>query len=155
MARVQIELPARFSFATELDIRFNHINAGGHLDNAILLMFVSEARVRFFRSLGYDESAVEGLAIVVADAAVQYRSEGLYGEIMVIEMMADDFNKYGCDLRYRIGEKTTGREVARGKTGIVFIDPATRSIAPLPEPFRDRVLAHEAQVSGAARTPRG
>lgn len=153
MARVSLDLPARFSFATELDIHFNHINAGGHLDNAILLMFVSEARVRFFRSLGYDESAVEGLATVVADAAVQYRSEGLYGETMVVEMMADDFNKYGFDLRYRISEKTMGREVARGKSGIVFIDPATRKIAPLPGPFRDRVLAREARASEIVQTP--
>lgn len=139
MPRIQLELPARFAFATELDIHFNHINAGGHLDNAILLMFVSEARVRFFRSLGYAESAVEGLATVVADAAVQYRSEGMYGETLVISMLADDLNKYGFDLRYLIAEKRSGREVARGKTGIVFIDPVGRGIAPMPAAFRARL----------------
>lgn len=141
MARVRLDVPARFSFSTALDIHFNHINAGGHLDNAILLMFVSEARVRFFRQLGYAEDAVEGHAIVVADAAVQYLSEGLYGETLVIEMVADDLNKYGFDLRYRISEQKTGREVARGKTGIVFIDPQARRIAPMPAPFRTRLAA--------------
>lgn len=141
MARVQLEVPARFSFSTALEIHFNHINAGGHLDNAILLMFVSEARVRFFRRLGYAEHAVEHLSIVVADAAVQYLSEGFHGETVVIEMVADDLNKYGFDLRYRISEQKTAREVARGKSGIVFIDPQTRRIAPMPAAFRDKLLA--------------
>jgi len=139
MARVRLDVPARFSFSTALEIHFNHINAGGHLDNAILLMFVSEARVRFFQQLGYAEHAVEDLSIVVADAAVQYLSEGFHGEMLVIEMVADDLNKYGFDLRYRISEQKTGREVARGKSGIVFIDPASRRIAPMPAVFRARL----------------
>lgn len=140
MARVRLEVPARFSFSTALEIHFNHINAGGHLDNAILLMFVSEARVRFFQQLGYAEHAVEDLSIVVADAAVQYLSEGFHGETLVIDMVADDLNKYGFDLRYRISERKTGREVARGKSGIVFIDPASRRIAPMPAAFRARLV---------------
>ena len=139
MARVRLDVPARFSFSTALDIHFNHINAGGHLDNAILLMFVSEARVRFFQQLGYVEHAVEDLSIVVADAAVQYLSEGFHGETLVIEMVADDLNQYGFDLRYRISERKTGREVARGKSGIVFIDPVSRRIAPMPAVFRARL----------------
>jgi acyl-CoA thioester hydrolase len=95
--------------------------------------------VRFFQQLGYAEHAVEDLSIVVADAAVQYLSEGFHGETLVIEMVADDLNKYGFDLRYRISERKTGREVARGKSGIVFIDPASRRIAPMPTAFRARL----------------
>jgi 4-hydroxybenzoyl-CoA thioesterase len=60
-----------------------------------LLTLVSEALVRFFKSFGYTELNVEGVGIIAADAAVQYRSEAFYGETMVIEMTADDFSKYG------------------------------------------------------------
>ena len=49
MARIQIELPERFIFSTEISIYINHINYGHHLDNAALLMLVSEGRVRFFK----------------------------------------------------------------------------------------------------------
>lgn len=139
MARIKIELPERFIFSTELPIYINHINFGGHLDNALLLTLVSEARARFFQSLGYTELDVEGGGIIAADAAVQYKSEAFHGETMVLEMAADDFNKYGCDLVWRMSDKATGREVARGKTGIVFFDYEQRKVRSVPEAFKAKV----------------
>ena len=136
MPRIKIDLPARFPFSTEVQIYLSHINEAAHLDNAQLLTLVSEARQRFFQSLGYTQTQVEDVGIVVADAAVQYLSEAFHGETLVIEMTADDFSKYGCDLVYCIRERDSGREVARGKTGIVFFDYAARKVAPVPQAFR-------------------
>ena len=138
LARIQIDLPDRFSFATPITIYINHINYGNHLDNAALLALVSEARVRFLKSLGYSELDVEGYGIIVADAAVQYRSEAFHGEVLVFEMTAHDFNKYGCDLVYRVSEQAGGREVARGKTGIMFFDYTTKRPVAVPPAFRAR-----------------
>lgn len=140
MARIQIVLPESFAFSTELPLYISHINYGGHLDNALLLTVVSEARVRFFKSLGYSELDVEGVGIVISDAALQYKSEAFHGETMVVEMAAADFGKYGCDLLWRMSDKTSGREVARGKTGIVFLDYATRKIAPVPQGFLEKLV---------------
>jgi len=141
MPRVHINLPESLPFTTELSIYVSHINEAGHLDNAQLLTLVSEARQRFFRSMQYTQVDVEGLGIVVADAAIQYQSEAFHGETLVIEMGATDFSKYGCDLAYRIRDKTSARDVARGKTGIVFFDYSARKIARVPELFLQRVTA--------------
>lgn len=135
MPRIQIDLPARFIFSTDLPIYIGHINYGHHLDNALLLTLVSEARVRFFKSLGYTELDIEGVGIVVADAAVQYRSEAFHGETLRAEMTPSDFNKYGCDLMWRLSDVASGREVARGKTGILFMDYAQRKPAGVPAGF--------------------
>ena len=136
MARIQIELPEHLPFSTGITLYGSHRNYGGHLDNALLLTVVSEARVRFFKSLGYTELNVEGVGIIVADAALQYCSEAFHGEVMVVRMGAADFGSKGCDLMWCMTERTSGREVARGKTGIVFFDYATRKTAPVPEAFR-------------------
>ena len=136
MARIQIEIPQQFPFSTELPLYLSHMNYGGHLDNALLLTVVSETRVRFFQFLGYTEMNVDGVGILVADAAVHYRSEAFHGEVMVVRMAAVEFGKYGCDLVWCMNEKSSGREVARGKTGIVFYDYAARKIAAVPEKFR-------------------
>lgn len=141
MPRIIIDLPPAFAFSTELRIYVSHINDAGHVDNAQLLTLVSEARQRFFQSLGYTQSDVEGVGIVVADAALQYLSEAFHGETLVIEMAAHEFNKYGCDLAYRIRDKASGRDIARGKTGIVFFDYARRKIAAVPPAFRDKSAA--------------
>lgn len=139
MPRIKIELPDKFSFTTEIPIYINHINYGNHLDNSALISLVSEARVRFFKAFGYTELNVEGVGIVVADAAVQYKSEAFHGEIMLFEMAADDFNKYGCDLVWRMSDKASGREVARGKTGIMFFDYVERKAALVPPAFVRKV----------------
>jgi acyl-CoA thioester hydrolase len=138
MPRIQIDLPERFAFSTEITLYLGHMNYAGHLDNALLLAVVSEARLRFFKSLGYTELDVEGLGIVVADVAVQYRSEAFHGEVMVVRMTASDFGSKGCDLLWCLAEKSTQREVARGKTGIVFFDYSARKVASVPENFRTR-----------------
>jgi 4-hydroxybenzoyl-CoA thioesterase len=135
MARISIDLPARFTFATEIPIYINHINYGNHLDNSALLSLISEARVRFFKSMNYSELDVEGCGIIVADAAVQYKSEAFHGDVLVIQMTANDFNKYGCDLVWQITDQATGREVARGKHGIMFFDYGVRKPAQLPPAF--------------------
>jgi len=137
MARIQFELPADFRFATDIQIYISHVNQGGHLDNAQLLTLVSEARVRFFKSLGYRESSVAGYSLVVGDIVAQYKSEGYHGETMRVSMTPDDFNKYGFDLVFRMNDVASGREVARGKIGIVFIDRPSRQVAPIPPAILD------------------
>lgn len=141
MARIKIEVPESLPFSTEIELYIGHMNHGNHLDNARMLSLVSEARVRWLKSMGYRELDVEGLGIIVSDAALQYLSEAFHGETMVVEMGADDFNKYGCDVVWRMRDKDSGRDVARGKTGIVFFDYAARKIAPTPEGFRGRFPA--------------
>lgn len=135
MARIVFELPAQFSFETEMQIYISHVNQGGHLDNAQLLTLVSEARVRFFQSLGYRESGVEGCVIVVGDVVAQYKSEGFHGETLRVQMVPSDFNKYGFDLVFFMIERSSGREVARGKVGVVFVDTINRTVARIPPAF--------------------
>ena len=122
----------------------SHVNQGGHLDNAQLLSLASEARVRFFRSLGYPEADVAGLSTVVADIVAQYKSEAFHGETLIVEMAPQDFNRYGFDLVFRMTEKTQGREIARGKIGIVFIDRASRRPASIPESVLNPLLQRAA-----------
>jgi acyl-CoA thioesterase FadM len=139
MPRIQLTPAQRYPFATEIQIYISHVNQGGHLDNAQLLTLVSEARVRFFKWLGYFESGVEGALIVVGDIVAQYKSEGFHGETMYVEMATTDFSKYGFDLQFRMTEKDTHREVALGKIGIVFITRDDRKVTRIPPVFMAKV----------------
>ena len=139
MSRIQLSPALRYSFSTEIQIYISHVNQGGHLDNAQLLTLVSEARVRFFKSLGYYERGVEGALTVVGDIVAQYKSEGFHGETLCVEMLPTEFNKYGFDLQFRMSEKETHREVALGKIGIVFVTPQDRQVSLIPPVFLDKV----------------
>jgi acyl-CoA thioesterase FadM len=143
MARIQIQLPDRFIFSTQVQIYISHVNIGGHLDNAQLLTLVSEARTRFFVGLGYPDVDVDGCLYVVGDLVAQYKSEGFYGETLQIDMTPADINKYGFDLLFRMHEVNSGREIARGKTGIVFVSPQNKKVALIPQQFLQRLQPSE------------
>lgn len=136
MARVEIPLPERFPFSTELPIRVTDLNYGGHLGNDAVLSLVHEARVRFLASHGWKELDVAGAGIIMSDAAVVYRAEGFYGMVLRIEVAVDDLRTRSCDLVYRLTDVATGKEIARAKTGILFYDYAAKRVVSTPEPFR-------------------
>jgi len=139
MPRIKIELPEIFIFKTEIPIRITDINYGGHLGNDSLLSIIHEARVRFLNHLGYSESNVEGAGIIMIDAAVQYKSEGFYGDELLVEIAVNDFTGIGCDFVYRITNKNTSKEIALAKTGIVFFNYEKRKTAPVPILFKKKI----------------
>ena len=136
MARIKINLPDKFIFATKIPIRINDINYGGHLGNDSILSIVHEARVRFLKKFGYSELNVEGCGIIMSDSAIVYKSEGYYGDVLRIEVTIDGFSKFGCDFIYKISNKETNKEIARAKTGIVFFDYENKKMVEVPEKFK-------------------
>jgi len=139
MPRIKIEIPEKFIFKTEITIRITDINYGGHLGNDSLLSIIHEARVRFLNHLGYSESNVNGSGIIMIDSAIQYKSEGFYGEVLVIEVAVTEFTGIGCDFIYRIINKDSKREIAAAKTGIVFFDYEKRKTVPVPPEFKKNI----------------
>jgi acyl-CoA thioesterase FadM len=138
MARVKLQIPSNLPFHTEIPIRINDINYGGHLGNDAVLSIVHEARVRFLQNLGYTELDIEGTGIMMMDAVVAYISEGFYGDVLEVEVGVTDFQSASCDFVFRFTNKTTGKEVVRAKTGITFFNRQTRKISPVPDLFRKR-----------------
>lgn len=135
MSRIKIDLPDKFIFATEIPLRISDINYGGHLGNDSVLSIFQETRIRFLKKFGYSEINIEGSSIIMTDAAVHYKSQGYYGDILLVELTVDDFQKVGCDFYYRASNKTTGKIVAIGKTGIAFFNYESNKLTPVPEKF--------------------
>jgi len=133
MARIAVDLPERFLFQTQIAIRIDDVNYGGHLGNDAVLSLVHEARVRFLRSHGWSELDVGGgVGIAMVDAAIVYRAEGLHGMSLAVDVGAADVRTRGCDLVYRLTDRATGQEIARAKTGLVFLDPSSRKLVRMP-----------------------
>lgn len=136
MGRVKLELPDSFGFTTEVIVRIDDINYGGHLGNDSILSLVHEARVRFLKNVGFTEADIDGVGLIMTDAVIVYRSEGFYADVLKIEVAVSDLGKVGCDFVFKLSNKETGNEVARAKTGIVFFDYERRKTVEVPEKFR-------------------
>lgn len=141
MPRLQLDFPDETKFTCELTVRAADLNYGNHVGNDSILTLMQEARIQFYRSLGYrNELSFEGtIGHIVADAAVVYKSEAFLGDVLVIEVALTDFNKYGFDMFYRLRNEETGKDVAIGKTGIVFFDYEKRKVASIPAGFLEKI----------------
>ena len=118
-----------------MPVRVDDINYGGHLGNDAVLSLLQEARLRLLATHGFSEMDVDGVGMIMVDAAVEYKAEAFYGEMLRIEVGVNEFTSTGCDFVYRI-TKADGKEVARAKTGIAFFDYTRRKIVSVPEKFR-------------------
>jgi acyl-CoA thioester hydrolase len=143
MSRIQIDLPEKFLFTTELTVRASDLNYGNHVGHDTVLTLMQEARVNFYRTLGFkNELNFEGsIGQVIADVAVQYKSESFLADELIIKIGVSDFNKYGFDMFYLMENKSTGKEVARSKIGIVCFDYGTRKIASIPDVLKEKLTS--------------
>lgn len=136
MARIRIKLPERFEYAIEIPVRISDINFANHLGHEKILPLVHEVRVRFLNKHGYSELEIDGYGLIMADSAIVYQSEAFYGDILKIEIAANEFTKYGFDFVYKLTNKKTDEEVARAKTGFIFFDYEKREKAEVPQKFK-------------------
>ena len=135
MARIKLDLPERFVFATELPVRITDINYGQHLGNDAVLAFLHETRVRFLQSHGMSEVEVGGCGLIMTDAVIVYKAQAKQGDVLRCEIAAQDSGALGCDFVYRLTRVGDGVEIARAKTGTVCFDYARNRPVRAPEKF--------------------
>lgn len=135
MTRVHLNVPETFLFETELAIQVSDLNYGNHLANDKVLSLAHEARIRFLHHLGYTEMNVEGAGLIMADAAIQFISQGFHGDELILKIAVTDISRAGFALFTLIQHKHTQKELARVKTGLVFFDYTTQSVQKTPAGF--------------------
>ncbi len=134
MARIIINLPQKIFFTTEIAVRITDLNYGGHVGNDSVLSIIHEARVRFLKSIGFENEAQgpDGTGIIMGDAAIIYKGEIFYGDRLKIDIGAGDFTRVGFDLYYQFTSVESRKEVVRAKTGIICFDYHSRRIVTVP-----------------------
>ena len=136
MPRLKLDYPACPLFTTDIPIRITDINYGDHLAHDRLVSILHEVRVRFFRTFGFEEHDIEGRGILLVDLVVTYQREAFYGQTLRVDVAIGEAASRGCDLLYRVTDAGNDEAVALAKTGIVFIDRASRRVVPIPPAFR-------------------
>lgn len=133
MARVTIELPSEFRFSTNISIRITDINYGGHAGNDTILSLIHEARMQFLNSVGYTEMNCGGTGLIMTDAAIEFKKELFYGEVVSISVVVGNFSKISFELLYKLEKKWEGKNVlvAKAKTSMVCFDYTAKKMAAL------------------------
>ncbi|HEY5772525.1 MAG TPA: thioesterase family protein [Chitinophagaceae bacterium] len=136
MARIKIDLPAKFSFTTNIPIRITDINFGGHVGNDTILSIVHEARAKFFQHLGYDELNFWGVGTIMSDVAIEYKDQTYYGDEILASVAVGEITKVAFDLFYKLEKRSVnGKQstIALAKTWMVCYDYDKKKVAAIPE----------------------
>jgi acyl-CoA thioesterase FadM len=141
MERIKIKLPEHFNFSAKIPIRITDLNYAGHVGNDTFLALVHEARQQFLLHHGYTELQFEGCGLIMTDAAIEFKKELNYGEIIKIAVAATGFDKYGFDIFYKLDiVKGDGLVLAgKAKTGMLCYDYANKKLVPVPEKARQKL----------------
>ena len=140
MARIEISLPGKFAFSTNIPIRISDINRGGHLSWDSMFRILDEASVQFWSSLDYPEKEDEGISRITVDAGINYKRQAFHGQTLRVEIGTNEFTSKGFDLIFRVTEVDSGAEIARAKAGILCYDYQTQKVIPIPEKLKDKLL---------------
>ncbi|TXH22379.1 MAG: thioesterase [Chitinophagaceae bacterium] len=130
MARIKLSLPENFKFQTTIQVRISDINYGGHVGNDAILSIVHEARLQFLKSMQYSELDFGGTGLIMADAAIEFKNEAFYNDILTIWVTIADVQKINFDIFYKIEKTIDGKTVpvANAKTGMICFDYEKRKV---------------------------
>ena len=143
MSRIKIDLPENFTFQCNIPVRITDLNYGGHAGNDTILTLIHEARMQFLQRLGYTEMNFEGIGMIMADAALEFRSELFYPEIIRVFVAAAHCSRIGFDLYYKM-ERTEVKEgrpalIAVAKTAMICYDYERKRIVSLPAQAKEKL----------------
>ncbi|MDG2141638.1 MAG: thioesterase family protein [Gammaproteobacteria bacterium] len=136
MPRLNIPDLEKTLFRMERKVGLSEINYAKHLDSVSMVKILHEARLQFLASLGFTESNIYGLGLVVTDLAIDYRSESFANDLLVIDVGASLFNRYGFEIGLKVSNEALDSVVCAGKFGVVFFDFDRHKIAKVPAAFK-------------------
>jgi len=141
MARIKIELPAHFSFTTQIPVRITDLNYGGHVGNDNILSLIHEARVQFLQNHGYEEMNVEGVGLIMSDVGIEFKNELFYGDPIIASVAAGEFSKLGFEIFYKLEKESGGKRVVVviAKTTMISYNYKMKKITPFPEAARQKL----------------
>ena len=121
-----------FDFVHHQRVRFNDVDAMGHVNNAVYLTYVEEARIAFLRPLG---PTYENL--ILARAEIDYRSPLRDGEEVEIGVRCTRLGTSSFDLEYEL--RAGDRVVAEARSVQVAYDYEASAPVPMPDEWRERL----------------
>jgi acyl-CoA thioester hydrolase len=126
-------------FSYSLQVRFRDCDAMGHVNNAVYLTYLEEARFAYWRALwGAEMGAPQTPSVILARAEIDYRRAAKYGERLDIKMSLEKVGRTSITSTYEVVSEA-GDLVANAKTVLVAYDYATSQPVPISDAVRQRL----------------
>jgi acyl-CoA thioester hydrolase len=128
-------------FRHRLEVRFRDCDPMGHVNNAVYLTYLEQARFAHWRAVwGFD---FEGLpenapGVILARAEIDYRRPARYGDMLEVRISLERIGRTSFSYTYDIVDQDE-RIVAEAKSVQVMYDYAAGRPVPLSEDMRNKL----------------
>jgi len=136
-------------FSHQLDVRFRDCDAMGHVNNAVYLTYMEQARFKHWRALWhYAEDRFPDPGIILARVECDFRSPARLGERLEVRLGVAGIGRTSFRYEYEIVSAQDWRLIAEGKTVQVVYDYARETPLPVPDLWRELLQKNLVAAAG-------
>ena len=125
------------TFEHELEVRFRDCDGLGHVNNAVYLTYLEQARIAFWQRL----TGIGGIprSFILARVECDYRVQATAGDRLVVRLRVTAVGKSSFTFEYEIVNARTREVVATARTVQVMYDYAQAKPVAIPVDLRDKM----------------
>jgi acyl-CoA thioester hydrolase len=126
-------------YSHRIDVRFRDCDPLGHVNNAVYLTYLEQARLQCWRVLwrfGEADSAIPG--VIMARAEIDYRQPVHFGQTLEIRISLASIGRTSFTYDYEIVDEANTL-VASARTVQVMYDYEAAKPVPIPEDVRQKM----------------
>jgi acyl-CoA thioester hydrolase len=128
-----------YIFSHRIEVRFRDCDPLGHVNNAVYLTYLEQARLFYWRSLwGFGESLTSAPGVILARAEIDYRLPAHYGQSLEVRIDLAAVGRTSFTYDYEIVDEQA-RTVASARTVQVMYDYAAGQPVPIPQEIRAKM----------------
>jgi acyl-CoA thioester hydrolase len=126
-----------YAFSTDIDVQLRDIDRLHHVNNAVVVTYLQQARIEYFDHLvGYVN---EDIDVVVATQTMEYRHPIEWGDTVTVDLRVTDIGSSSLTVEYRV---RVGETVcATAETVLVTFDRSEQESVSLPDDWREALRA--------------
>ena len=126
------------AYVHRLEVRFRDCDPFGHVNNAVFLTYLEQARFSHWRALwgfGTPQVAAGMPGVILARVECDYKRQATYGETLDVRLSVAELGRTSFKYDYEIMD-AHGRTVLTAKTVQVMFDYASQKPVPIPDDIR-------------------
>ncbi len=124
---------------TRIVVPFRDIDMMGHVNNAVYLSYMEQARGDLWDSL-FSRGAYRRMPYLVGEVHIRYVAPAHLGDTILVGTRLTEFARRTFTLEYLFKRESDGTELARSTTVLVFFDLQTKRSVDTPEEFKAKAL---------------